>query len=103
MNSEVNAKKTYIPPKCEHGKQNSRCQECGGSGLCAHGRDIIDVKIGVVVVVYANMGDIHIDEKHVVIVVPAIMGEISVHVKNAAVVVVWSMLESNTMQGMRWS
>ena len=54
-------------------------------------------------VVYANMGDIHIDEKHVVIVVLAIMGEISVHVKNAAVVVVWSMVESNTMQGMRWS
>jgi hypothetical protein len=24
--------------KCPHGKQKSRCKECGGSGICAHGR-----------------------------------------------------------------
>ena len=23
---------------CEHGRQKSRCKECGGSGLCEHGR-----------------------------------------------------------------
>ena len=23
---------------CEHGRQRSRCKECGGGGLCEHGR-----------------------------------------------------------------
>ena len=23
---------------CEHGRQRSRCKECGGSGICEHGR-----------------------------------------------------------------
>ena len=23
---------------CEHGRQKSRCKECGGSGICEHGR-----------------------------------------------------------------
>ena len=23
---------------CPHGRQRSRCQECGGSGICEHGR-----------------------------------------------------------------
>ena len=25
--------------KCEHGRERSRCIECGGSGLCEHGRE----------------------------------------------------------------
>ena len=25
--------------KCEHGRQKSDCKECGGSGICAHGRN----------------------------------------------------------------
>ena len=24
--------------KCEHGRQRSKCKECGGSGICQHGR-----------------------------------------------------------------
>ena len=24
---------------CSHGRQRSRCKECGGSGLCKHGRE----------------------------------------------------------------
>ena len=24
---------------CEHGRQRSRCKECGGGGICEHGRD----------------------------------------------------------------
>ena len=27
-----------MPPKCPHGRQRSKCKECGGSGLCEHGR-----------------------------------------------------------------
>ena len=25
-------------PHCEHGRQRSRCKDCGGSGICPHGR-----------------------------------------------------------------
>ncbi len=25
--------------KCEHGRQRSRCTDCGGSGICPHGRE----------------------------------------------------------------
>ena len=25
--------------RCEHGRQKSRCKECGGSGICVHGRE----------------------------------------------------------------
>ena len=25
--------------KCEHGRERSRCKDCGGSGLCEHGRE----------------------------------------------------------------
>ena len=31
-----NSKK--IKKKCEHGREKSRCKECGGSGICEHGR-----------------------------------------------------------------
>ena len=24
--------------KCEHGRERSKCKDCGGSGLCEHGR-----------------------------------------------------------------
>ena len=24
--------------KCEHGRQRSKCKDCGGSGICEHGR-----------------------------------------------------------------
>ena len=24
--------------KCEHGRERSRCKDCGGSGICEHGR-----------------------------------------------------------------
>ena len=29
-------KKTHVQKKCEHGKQKSRCKECGGSSICEH-------------------------------------------------------------------
>jgi hypothetical protein len=31
-------KPKYVPKKCEHGKQKSRCKECGGSSFCEHGK-----------------------------------------------------------------
>ena len=27
-----------IMPPCPHGRQRSKCKECGGGGLCEHGR-----------------------------------------------------------------
>ena len=27
-----------VDKKCEHGRQRSRCKDCGGSGICEHGR-----------------------------------------------------------------
>ena len=32
-------KKIYIVNKCPHGKQKSRCKECGGSSICQHQRE----------------------------------------------------------------
>ena len=29
---------------CEHGRQKSRCKECGGSGICEHGRQKYECK-----------------------------------------------------------
>jgi len=31
-------KKIQKNNQCEHGRQKSRCKECGGSGICKHGR-----------------------------------------------------------------
>ena len=28
-----------VNKKCEHGRQRSRCKDCGGSGICEHGRE----------------------------------------------------------------
>ena len=25
--------------RCEHGRERSRCKDCGGSGICEHGRE----------------------------------------------------------------
>ena len=30
--------------KCEHGRDRSRCKDCGGSGLCEHGRQRYNCK-----------------------------------------------------------
>ena len=27
-----------VNKKCEHGRERSRCKDCGGSGICEHGR-----------------------------------------------------------------
>ena len=27
-----------VKKKCEHGRERSRCKDCGGSGICEHGR-----------------------------------------------------------------
>ena len=40
---EENLKKKYVY-KCEHGRQKSRCKECGGSGICEHNRIRITCK-----------------------------------------------------------
>jgi|SRR6056300_2031090 hypothetical protein len=32
----ITKKPKYVPPKCPHGSQKSRCVKCGGVGICVH-------------------------------------------------------------------
>ena len=34
----VIAKKRHKRPTCQHGKQRSKCKDCGGKGICQHER-----------------------------------------------------------------
>ena len=34
----ITKKPKYVRPKCPHGRERSRCKECGGASICEHGR-----------------------------------------------------------------